>query len=895
MKQIITGILAHVDAGKTTLSEALLFKGGTIRSQGRVDHKNAFLDINEQERERGITIYSKEAMIDLGDAHITLLDTPGHVDFSLEMERALPAMDVAILVVSATEGIQAHTRTLWKLLGKYDIPVFVFVNKMDRSSEDNAALMVQLKKNLGEGFVDFSAVGVTQADDELYSVAEEVAMCDENLLDFYLEKGFVTKEQVGGLVSDRKLFPVYFGSALKLIGIDEFLEGLTEFTEDKTYPSEFGARVYNISRDDQGNLLTHIKVTGGSLQVKSLLDMGECEEKINQIRIYNGAKYNVVNEVAAGAVCAVTGLSKSYVGQAFGEWETDVTPVLTPILTYKMNILSGQDPTAVIPKMMELEREEPGLNVRWNKEAGEINVGLMGEVQSEILKEVIKKRFGIDVSFDKGSIIYRETVADMVYGVGHFEPLTHYAEVVLRIEPAERGEGIVIESDCSEDVLSKHWQKLILSNLAGKRHKGVLTGSLLTDVKITLTHGRAHYKHTSGGDFRQAALRAVRQGLMQAQSVLLEPFLDFELVLPSSSLGRAMSDVQNMHGTINVDDNDGNVARVTGYAPAVLIRDYHLQVVSYTKGEGKLSLSFRGYEPCHNADEVIAAKRYEPAADIKNTPDSVFCEGGAGFVVPWNQVKSYMHSQIATDGHVIKSDDVMLNTALNDNRFAGSSRRVSEYTGSYEDDKELEKIFNNTFGKKNDSKGTSNKQRLFENRPENTTSTSAAVGAAPVKEYKKNSEKAVNRDKYLLVDGYNILFAWDELKELADSNIDGARSRLMDILCNYQGYMKCKLIVVFDAYKVSGHRLESFEYNNITVVYTAHAQTADSYIEQFAHDMSGKHDICVATSDRLEQMIIMGSGCTRMSAREFYLEVERVNSCIRERINDSATAGGDTA
>lgn len=867
MKRIITGILAHVDAGKTTLSEAMLYKSGVIRSMGRVDHKNAYLDTDPQERARGITIYSKQAGLEYRGTLMTLLDTPGHVDFSSETERSIAAMDYAILVISANEGVQGHTRTLWKLLDRYSVPVFIFVNKMDQPGADKGNVMRALNDNFRDGgIIDFSNTKIEEenitAQDE---ILEQIALNDEQMLNEYLERGSIRADRVKELIYKRIIFPVYFGSALKLTGVEDFMDGFVNFTKKITYPNEFGAYVYKVSRDEQGNVLTHVKITGGSLKVKSVLEVGDTAEKINQIRVYCGPKYELASEAKAGEVCALAGLSKAVAGQGFGIQEWGMEPYLVPVLTFKMTILSGEDPAAIIHKIKQLEQEEPGLHIRWNKELREINIQLMGEVQTQILKELIKQRYNIDVEFNQGSIIYRETIGNTVEGVGHFEPLRHYAEVHLRLEPAKKGAGVVVDADCKEDMLARNWQRLILTHLREKEHKGVLTGAPVTDIKITLTGGRAHIKHTEGGDFRQAAYRAVRQGLMGADSILLEPFYDFELKLPAENVGRAMSDIELMHGSVRLDENNGSEALLSGYAPVACIRDYHLQIVSYTKGRGHIQLAFHGYEPCHNADEVIQAKRYDPKTDIRNTPDSVFCAHGVGFVVPWNQVKSYMHVALEN-----MECDTKKSAAVDDSLGKTDGIRTGAYTGSYEDDKELEEIFNRTFGKRGQEK-----RNLFRKKTEDIPQTRR------VSVHREIEQPA---HSCLLVDGYNIIFAWEELNELSRDNIEAARTKLMDILCNYQGYTRCNLILVFDAYKVSGHPCESVEYNNITVVYTAHAQTADSYIEKFAHEMAGKYRITVATSDRLEQMIILGEGCMRLSARDFKNEIERVDEAIREKL-----------
>lgn len=843
MKKIVTGILAHVDAGKTSLSEALLYTAGSIRSFGRVDNKDAFLDTQEIERARGITIFSKQAMLEYNGTNICLLDTPGHVDFSAEMERTLSVLDYAILVISGKDGVQGHSLTLWKLLEKYNLPVFIFVNKMDQSGVEKDKVIQDLHKRFSDGCIEIKDY---ENDDR---IAESIALRDEELLEYFLENGNIDRDQVTELIRTRKLFPCYFGSALKLQGIEEFMDEFSTYTQNIKYDNEFKARVYKITTDAQGNRLTHLKVLGGSLKVKDNIN----GEKINQIRIYSGDKYNAVSDVNAGDVCAVTGISTLNAGDGIGEGVPDITFMLTPVLNYRMVLPAGVDARQIMPKLMQLKEEDPQLNIIWQEELNEIHLRIMGEVQLEILKSVIKDRFNVDVDFDEGNIIYRETISTIVEGVGHFEPLRHYAEVHLLIEPGGKGSGIITDTKCSEDILDKNWQRLILTHLKEKEHLGVLTGSPITDIKITVIAGRSHTKHTEGGDFRQATYRAVRQGLMEAESVLLEPFYDFELRIPSISIGRAMSDIDKMSGTCTTDYNDGENAVLTGFAPVSKMRNYSAAVMAYTKGMGQLFCTFRGYEPCHNADEVITAKRYNPLADMNNTPDSVFCQNGAGFIVPWNQVKSYMHVSGIEERNSMVSDKEEI-----------AVRKVKEYTGSYAQDKELEEIFKRTFGEK--------KTDIFRKKEK----------PVPVsKPYKPMPKK----DSYLLVDGYNIIFAWDELNEIAKENIDGARMKLLDIMCNYQGFTKINTIVVFDAYKVKGHVTEDVSYNNINVVYTAFAQTADSYIEKFAHEMGKKHNVTVATSDRLEQIIILGEGCIRMSARDLYEEVNRVNNEISNLIN----------
>ena len=844
MKKIVTGILAHVDAGKTSLSEALLYTAGSIRSFGRVDNKDAFLDTQEIERARGITIFSKQAMLEYNDANICLLDTPGHVDFSAEMERTLSVLDYAILVISGKDGVQGHSLTLWKLLEKYNLPVFIFINKMDQPGVDKGIVLKDLHKRFSDGCIDIDNF---ENDD---SIAESIALRDESLLEYFLENGNIEKEQVVELIRERKLFPCYFGSALKLQGIKEFMDAFCSYTQSTEYGSEFKARVYKITTDAQGNRLTHLKVLGGSIKVKDSIN----EEKINQIRIYSGEKFNAVLEANAGDVCAVTGITSLNAGDGIGDGIPDITFMLTPVLNYRMVLPSGVDARQIMPKLMQLKEEDPQLSIVWQEELNEIHLRIMGEVQLEILKSVIKDRFNVEVDFDEGNIIYRETISTPVEGVGHFEPLRHYAEIHLLMEPGAKGTGIITQTKCSEDILDKNWQRLVLTHLKEKEHVGVLTGAPITDMKITVISGRAHTKHTEGGDFRQATYRAVRQGLMEAESILLEPFYDFELRIPSANIGRAMSDIDKMNGSCVTDCNDGENAVLTGFAPVSKMRNYSATVMAYTKGMGQLFCTFRGYEPCHNADEVIMAKRYNPVADVNNTPDSVFCQNGAGFIVPWNQVKSYMHVSGIEEKDNACSDTEEITV-----------RKVKEYTGSYAQDKELEEIFKRTFGEK--------KTDIFRKK-EKPMQTPAS------KPYKP----APKKDNYLLVDGYNIIFAWDELNELARINIDGARMKLLDIMCNYQGFTKVNTIVVFDAYKVKGHATEDIAYNNINVVYTAHAQTADSYIEKFAHEMGRKHNVTVATSDRLEQIIIMGEGCARLSARDLYDEIQRVNNEINEII-----------
>lgn len=858
MKNIVMGILAHVDAGKTTLSESMLYLSGTVRKLGRVDHKDAFLDTYALERDRGITIFSKQAVFSLGNKKVNLLDTPGHVDFSAEMERTLQVLDYAVLVISGADGIQGHTETLWKLLKLYDIPTFIFINKMDQQGTDQAALLSELKERLDEGCIAFGK-------EESIETLEELAMTDEKVLDYFMEHESIRKEDICRLIKERRVFPCYFGSALKLEGVQELLYGFERYMEPYTGTEEFGAKVFKISRDDKGERLTFLKVTGGKLVVKMPVNLVDKEEKVNQIRIYSGAKYETVNEVGAGGVCAVTGLVSSYIGQGFGVEKGTAAPFLEPVLTYQMILPDGADTTKVLRELKQLEEEEPLLNIVWNPALEEIHVQLMGEVQTEILKTMIAERFHLDVEFGTGKIVYKETIKNPVVGVGHYEPLRHYAEVHLKMEPLEAGSGLVFDADCSEDVLDRNWQRLILTHLQEREHPGVLTGSPITDMKITIVAGRAHLKHTEGGDFRQATYRAVRQGLKSAESILLEPWYSFVLEVPSDQVGRAMSDIGQMNGSFEgpeAEDKQGMV-RLTGTAPASEMRDYQREVWAYTKGRGRITFTLKGYEPCHNAEEVIEQIGYDSERDIDNPTGSVFCAHGAGFLVKWDEVPEYMH--IKEDFLSEGSDEISEEEqTITENAHFGNG----SYSSGYGDDPELLAIMEREFGSKQKERDRYSGYRK--------QTVSAPM---PRKTVIKDTEP---KKEYLLVDGYNVIFAWEELNELAKASIDAARNKLMDILSNYQGFTGCTLILVFDAYKVKGSQGEVQKYHNIYVVYTKEAETADQYIEKTTHEIGRKYKVTVATSDALEQVIVMGQGAYRISARDFYEEVERTEKQIRE-------------
>lgn len=852
---ICIGLLAHVDAGKTTLSESMLYLSGRIRQQGRVDHGNAYLDTYELERERGITIFSKQAELVSGELQITLLDTPGHVDFSAEMERTLRVLDYAILVINGADGVQGHTETLWKLLKQYRIPVFLFVNKMDQNGTDAKKLLKELRAKLSGSCIRF---GEAEDSEEFL---ENVAMAEEQVLESYLEHGTIDREEISRLIGERKLFPCYFGSALKNAGVEELLGGLERYTEEKTYPDVFGAKVYKIARDPQGNRLTYLKVTGGVLKVRDLIRYQDVEEKVSQIRIYSGEKYDAVQEVRAGRVCAVTGLTKTYPGEGLGAEPPSEGPVLTPVLNYQLILPEGCDTHGMLLKLRQLEEEDPELHIVWNEELGEIHAQLMGEVQTEILQSMIRERFQTEVTFGPGNIVYKETIKRPAEGVGHFEPLRHYAEVHLLLEPGESGSGLVFAADCSEDVLDRNWQRLILTHLAEKEHRGVLTGSAITDMKITLVAGRAHLKHTEGGDFRQATYRAVRQGLKSTESVLLEPYYEFRMEIPAEFVGRALTDIQRMAGEFQTPDTEGDFAVITGSAPVSEMRDYQLEVTSYTKGRGRLFCTLKGYAPCHNAEEVIEQIGYDSEGDLDNPTGSVFCAHGAGFHVSWDQVPNHMHLEYVWTPEAEKEKSAI--EAKKGQGSVQSGRVSSSFSRSVEEDKELEEIFLRTYGK------IERKRPIAERRVESP----------------EERQKRIRKDQmeeYLLVDGYNVIFAWEDLKELAKVNIEGARNKLMDVLCNYQGFKKCNLILVFDAYKVQGQELGVQKYHNIYVVYTKEAETADQYIEKVVHEIGRKYHVTVATSDNVEQVVTLGQGGKLLSARELRTEVEEVQRQIRE-------------
>lgn len=885
MKRYVIGILAHVDAGKTTLSEALLYKSGSIRKAGRVDNKDAFLDTHELERERGITIFSKQAVIQFGESSVTLLDTPGHVDFAAEMERTLQVLDYAILVISGADGVQGHTKTLWRLLKKYHIPTFLFVNKMDQNGTDRESLLEELQRKLDSGCIDFG----TQGREEFY---ENIAMCgEESLLEAFLEcdsenvgeeeHPVITKQVIQELIQTRKVFPCFFGSALKMEGVEELMKGMEVYMAMPVYGTDFGAKVFKIARDEQGGRLTYMKITGGTLKVKERI--GELQEKVNQIRIYSGEKYSAVNEAEAGCVCAVTGLSQNKPGDGLGVEADSDLPVLEPVLTYQVILPEGCDAMVMLPKLRELEEEDPKLHVVWKEELQEIQIQIMGQVQLEILKSMIKERFLVEVEFSSGNIVYKETIKAPVIGIGHYEPLRHYAEAQLLLEPLKPGSGLKFATACSEDELDRNWQRLILTHLLEREHKGVLTGSAITDMKITLMAGRAHLKHTEGGDFRQSTYRAVRHGLKRAESVLLEPVYEFRLEVPDGSIGRAMTDMERMHGTFEAPFAEDGKMVLTGTVPAACLSDYQQEVISYTKGQGSLFCVLKGYAPCHNAEEVIAKIGYDSERDLDNPTGSVFCSHGAGFVVNWDEVEDYAHLKVEmpewdyeTGMWAAESGKL----SLQGNGANGNLNNTEESEGVYEEEwigtEEIDSILERTF--------YANKKS--QPRPKN------GVVRRTKKEYvppvTRTYTPPVSKEEYLLVDGYNIIFAWEDLKELAEVNIDSAREKLMDVLCNYQGIRNCHLILVFDAYRVKGHDTEIFNYHNIHVVYTKEAETADQFIEKFAHENGRKYNVTIATSDRLEQIIIRGQNCHLLSARDLEWEVKNASENLRKEYLEKA-------
>ena len=860
MDRVTIGILAHVDAGKTTLSEAMLYTTGQLRRLGRVDHRDAFLDGFALERERGITIFSKQAELPLGERAATLLDTPGHVDFSSEMERTLQVLDCAVLVVSAADGVQSHTMTLWRLLERYQIPAFLFVNKMDLAGMDRAALLAELQKKLDGGCVDFA-----RPEEEAW---EEAALTDESALGELLETGELSRNTLRGLVRRRKLFPCWFGSALRLEGVEAFLEGLAAYAPAPAYPAELAARVYKISWDGQGTRLTHMKITGGSLRVKALLSGGEGEdawqEKADQIRIYSGEKFQTVEEAPAGTVCAVAGLTRTRPGQGLGAERGTWEPVLEPVLSYRLILPEGTAPHVALEKLRRLEEEDPQLRILWDSRLQEIRIQLMGQVQQEVLQRIIGDRFGLDVTFGPGSVVYRETIAAPAEGVGHYEPLRHYAEVHLLLEPLPRGSGVQVASSCSEDELDRSWQRLILTHLMEKTHLGVLTGSPITDMRLTLAAGRAHLKHTEGGDFRQATYRAVRQGLMSAESVLLEPWYRFTLEVPQENLGRAMNDIQQMGGQFQPPDTGGGTAELTGSVPVAGLGDYWRSLAEYTRGRGRLSCAVEGYRPCADPRAVIDAIGYDPERDLDNSPDSIFCAHGAGFPVKWDQVPAYAHLP-----------SVLAPPEPEEERPDPRRRAPAPYPRSREEERELQAIYERTYGQVE-------RPRAFQAAPKRPPE-------APPQ--KRTVPDRIREPYYLLVDGYNIIFAWDPLREMARENLESARLMLLDILCNFQGFEKCVVIAVFDAYRVKGNPGSTQRYRNIHVVYTREAETADTYIERATYAIARGHRVRVATSDSLEQLIILGHGAVKVSAQAFLEEVQAAEGKISDIIRRSNRRG----
>ena len=922
MKNIVAGILAHVDSGKTTLSEAMLYQTGRIRKLGRVDHQDTYLDTDSQEKDRGITIFSKQAELNFGDMHIALLDTPGHVDFGTEMERTLQVLDYAVLVINGMDGVQSHTETLWKLLERYEIPVFIFVNKMDMTGYDREYLMDNIRHRLSDGCVDFLCE----------DAGEHIAMCDENMLERFLETGGNREDDIAKAVAYRKLFPCYFGSALKNDGVAELLDGMNRYVTEPRRRDEFGARVFKIGRDDKGERLTYMKITGGTLRLKDVLTLTgrqgeETFEKVNQIRVYSGAKYDMVDHVTAGCVCAVPGLVNTYGRQGIGACPDGELPSLEPVLSYKVMYPTDVDAVTMVSKLRLLEEEDPQLQVQWNETAGEIYIKVMGQVQLEVVAQMVRDRFGIAITYGQGRISYKETIAAPVMGVGHFEPLRHYAEVHLLLEPMENGSGMCFDSICSEDVLDKNWQRLILTHLQEREFRGVLTGSPITDMKISITAGRAHQKHTEGGDFRQATYRAVRQGLMMAESVLLEPVYAFKIEVPQEYAGRVLADIVKMSGTMNGQEISGETTVIMGHAPVYTMREYYSELTAFSRGTGRLQVDIDGYQPCHNTEEVLAERHYDPELDRFNPSSSVFCAHGAGYLVDWYDVYENMHVkedpgfEISGQQGYTKDGDV---TDIPVNR---PGKSVSDMSIT---DEELSDIFARTFGGDYKDKDVALNGRFRRTTSEykvNGTSgrgsdgiagngmSAGAAGTSVQSEYRGGARynRSQSRDRqpgngpfvgsrpadrgiatpgafkrrksgedYVIVDGYNVIFAWDTLRELSEHNIDSARGKLMDILSNYQGYMNCKLIVVFDGYKVKDNKGERFPYDDIEVVYTKEGETADAHIEKLTHELARKHKVTVVTSDGLEQIVTMGQGAIRMSSRDFELEVERVNEHLRE-------------
>lgn len=860
MNRLTIGILAHVDAGKTTLSESMLYLSGIVKKPGRVDYKDSFLDTFELERVRGITIFSKQAVFELGEYQITLLDTPGHVDFSAEMERTLQVLDYAVLVINGADGVQGHTETLWRLLRRYKIPVFLFVNKMDQIGTDKITILTELKKYLSGNCIDFTG--------SLNYLMEEIATCDEDVLERYIETSQVAEEEIKRLIHERVIFPCYFGSALKLSGIEEFLSGFRQYCQVPQDMQAFGAKIYKISRDERGNRLTHMKITGGSLRVKDLLTNRKqekaadvWEEKVNEIRIYSGVKYQSVQAAEAGCVCAVTGLSKVRPGEGLGIEAAEYVPVLKPVLTYRLHLPEDCEIHQMLYKLRFLEEEEPLLHIVFHEKSNEIRMQLMGEVQTEIIKSILWERYGVDVEFSSGKIMYKETIGAPVTGAGHFEPLRHYAEVHLKLEPLQAGSGLLFATECSEDVLDRNWQRLILTHLAEREHPGVLTGAPITDMKITLTAGRAHQKHTEGGDFREATYRALRQALRKAESILLEPYYDFTLQVPTDMIGRAMADIERMHGVFQAPVTEGELSVLSGFGPVLHFQNYQNEINAYTGGRGKLFCTQRGYEPCHNALKIIEESGYLPDRDLDSPAGSVFCSHGSGFVVPWDQADSYMHIQPDTDRP-------RMPRVQSEQSKAPPKKQTVKSSDYWKHEEELEEIFRRTYG---DTKKKAGHPPL-------------AIKAEKQETVRKKHPNTPRQEEYLLVDGYNIIFAWEELKQLAKDNLSAARDRLTEILCNYQGYKQCVLILVFDAYRVEGQTETIIKHNNIYVVYTKEAETADLYIEKTVHRIGKKYSITVATSDHLEQVIILGQGGYLLSANGLKEEIKHVKEQIRAEI-----------
>lgn len=842
MNKIVTGILAHVDSGKTTLSEAILYKSGVIRNPGRVDHGNSYMDTSAVERERGITVFSNSAAFKCGEKEITLLDTPGHVDFSAETERTLCVLDYAILVISAPDGVQSHTRTLWRLLSEYSVPTFIFINKTDLSHRGRNEIISELKKKLSSGCTDMKS----EAD-------EDIAMCDERLTEAFIKNDSLTDEDISGAVKRRNIFPCVFGSALKGEGIDEIFELFEKYAVAPPKKDSFSARVYKITTGEQGERLTHMKITGGTLSVKDNIEISGKSEKVNGIRIYSGSKYEAVKSASQGTVCAVSGLAGTFAGQGLGSEKRIFAPICEPVLCYRAVLTPQTDTNEMLRKLRTLSDEDPQLDISWNNQTEEITFKIMGEVQLEILKRIISERFGESIEFEQAGIAYKETIKKSAEGVGHYEPLRHYAEVHLLLEPLPRGSGLIFKADCSEDMLDKNWQRLILTHLAEKTHFGTLIGAPITDMKITLISGRAHIKHTVGGDFRQATYRALRQGLMQAECVLLEPYYSYYLEIPTECVGRAMTDLENMGADFSQPEANGDFSLLSGSVPAAKIIGYQSELIGYTKGRGQLSCSFNGYDICHNGEEIAESFGYDPTRDIENTPDSVFCAHGAGFTVKWNEVYKYQHIENRKE----KNEEQ-------------PQQRISSYISSIADDKELMRIFEQTYGKVNISAHKAFKTRK---QPQHNPKP------------QKPQIKADGKD-YLLVDGYNIIFAWDRLKKLSEKSLDLAREALINTMCNYQGFKKCEVIVVFDAYRVSGAEREIEKYRNINIVYTKEAETADMYIEKTTHELGRKHRVRVATSDNLEQLIILAGGALRVSAEQLREEVDEADRQIREYIKN---------